>query len=33
MKMNDYINAFTEHLSEALEIGRSAKLNPFVKDI
>jgi len=26
MKMNDYISAFTEHLSEALEIGRSSTL-------
>lgn len=33
MKMNDYINAFTEHLSEALEIGRSTKLNPCQKEI
>ena len=33
MKMNDYINAFTEHLSEALEIGRSAKLNHCQKEI
>ena len=33
MKMNDYINAFTKHLSEALEIGRSTKLNPYQKEI
>ena len=33
MKMNDYINAFTEHLTEALEIGRSSKFNPCQKEI
>ena len=33
MKMNDYINAFTKHLSEALEIGRSTTLNPYQKEI
>ena len=31
--MNDYINSFTEHLSEALEIGRSTKLNACQKEI
>ncbi len=33
MKMNDYINAFTKHLSEALEIGRSTVLKPCQKEI
>lgn len=33
MKMNDYIKAFTEHLSEALSIGRSTELNACHKEI
>lgn len=33
MKMNDYINDFTNHLTEALDIGRKAELKPCSKDI
>lgn len=33
MKMNNYIAAFTQHLSEAVQIGRAAKLSPSQKDI
>ena len=31
--MNDYINDFTNHLAEALDIGRKAELKPCSKDI
>ena len=27
MKMNDYINDFTNHLTKAIEIGNSSELN------
>ena len=33
MKMNDYINDFTNHLEDALKIGNSAKLNNPKKNI
>ena len=33
MKMNDYINAFTEQLSEALDIGRSTTLNSYQRKL
>lgn len=33
MMMNDYIAAFTDHLSEAVQIGRTATLNPCQKEI
>ena len=33
MKMNDYIAEFTNHLTEALQIGRSIQLTPYHKEI
>ena len=33
MKMNDYIAAFTDHLTEALQIGRSTQLTTYHKEI
>ena len=33
MKMNDYINDFTNHLSEAIEIANNTTLAPYTKEI
>ena len=33
MKMNDYINDFTNHLREAMEIGNNTNLTPYTKEI
>jgi len=33
MKMNDYINDFTNHLSEAIEIANNTSLTPYTKEI
>jgi glucose/mannose-6-phosphate isomerase len=33
MKMNDYINDFTNHLSEAIEIANNTNLTPYTKEI
>ena len=33
MKMNDYINDFTSHLLEAIEIGNNTNLTPYTKEI
>jgi glucose/mannose-6-phosphate isomerase len=33
MKMNDYINDFTNHLSEAIEIANNTTLSPYTKEI
>ena len=31
--MNDYINDFTNHLSEAIEIANNTNLTPYTKEI
>ena len=33
MKMNDYINEFTNHLKEAIEIANNTTLSPYTKEI
>jgi glucose/mannose-6-phosphate isomerase len=33
MKMNDYINDFTNHLSDAINIAKNTSLSPFKKEI
>ena len=33
MKMNDYINDFSNHLREAIEIANNTTLSPYTKEI